>query len=218
MYPRYYFGLLRSALLGKLKRHGKDEPEIEKLYDEMQLLSVATEEGIKTHYFKRSNVLPRVQKTFGFLKSIGFTSLLDVGSGRGAFVFPLLDGFSGISVTAIDLLDERVEFLRDVSLGGEYDFSVEKADLCNYNPKKTFDVVTLLEVLEHIPDVKSAINNAVKLAEKYVIVTVPSKADDNPEHIHLLTKEKLTAYFTECGVKSLSFDGVQGHLFMIARK
>ena len=111
-----------------------------------------------------------------------------------------------------------IDFLRDVALGGGYDFEAEKADLCSYSPSKTFDVVTLLEVLEHIPDVKTAIRNAVKLSNKYIVVTVPSKADDNPEHVHLLTREKLTEYFGDCGVKSLSFDGVQGHLFMIARK
>ena len=55
------------------------------------------------------------------------------------------------------------------------------------------------------------------MAKKYVVVTVPSKEDDNPEHIHLLTKEKLTSYFTSCGVERLSFDGVPGHLFMIAK-
>ncbi len=64
---------------------------------------------------------------------------------------------------------------------------------------------------------EKAIQSAVNIAKKYVDVTVPSKEDDNPEHIHLLTKEKLTKYFTACGVKKLNFDGVPGHLFMIAK-
>ena len=76
---------------------------------------------------------------------------------------------------------------------------------------------TLLEVLEHIPQVEKAIENAVRIAREYVIVSVPSKEDDNEEHIHLLTKERLTAYFNACGIKKLSFDGVPGHLFMIAK-
>lgn len=217
MQNRYYLGLLRSAVLGRLKKQGAVCPT-EELSDESSLLKIADALAIKTHYFKRSNVLPRAQKVIGFLKNVSFTSLLDVGSGRGAFLFPLLDEFYGVSVKSIDILEERVEFLRDVALGGGYDFEVEKADLCSYSPSKTFDVVTLLEVLEHIPDVKTAIRNAVKLSNKYIVVTVPSKADDNPEHVHLLTREKLTEYFGDCGVKSLSFDGVQGHLFMIARK
>lgn len=75
----------------------------------------------------------------------------------------------------------------------------------------------MLEVLEHIPDVEKAIRCAVSLAKKFIVVTVPSKEDDNPEHIHLLTKEVLTKYFNACGVTKLSFDGVSGHLFMIAK-
>ena len=79
-------------------------------------------------------------------------------------------------------------------------------------------MVTLLEVLEHIPAVEQAVLNAVRLAERYIVVSVPSKPDNNPEHIHLLTKEKLTALFGAVGVTKLHFDGVNGHLFMTASK
>ena len=51
---------------------------------------------------------------------------------------------------------------------------------------------------------------------EYVVVTVPSKPNDNPEHIHLLTKEKLTQLFNAAGCTKLHFDGVEGHLFMVA--
>ena len=48
------------------------------------------------------------------------------------------------------------------------------------------------------------------------MVTVPSKPDNNPEHIHLLTKDKLTRIFNEAGCEKLHLDGVEGHLFMVA--
>ena len=76
----------------------------------------------------------------------------------------------------------------------------------------------LLEVLEHIPNVRVAIRNAVRLARRFAVVSVPSKPDNNPEHIHLLTKPILTAYFEEAGCKALRFDAVSGHLILIARK
>lgn len=57
---------------------------------------------------------------------------------------------------------------------------------------------------------------AVHMAKRYVVVTVPSKPDDNPEHIHLLTKEKLTRMFYDAGWTRLHFDGVEGHLFLVA--
>jgi hypothetical protein len=75
----------------------------------------------------------------------------------------------------------------------------------------------MLEVLEHIPNVFDAIKNACRIAKDFIVVTVPSKEDDNPEHIHLLTKEKLTKMFNDCGVTNLKFGGVNGHLFLVAR-
>ena len=83
-------------------------------------------------------------------------------------------------------------------------------------PEKSVDVVTMLEVLEHIPDVERAVRNAVAAARKYVVVTVPSKPDNNPEHIHLLTKGRLEELFRGAGCGRLHFDGVPGHLFVAA--
>ena len=56
------------------------------------------------------------------------------------------------------------------------------------------------------------------MARRYVVVTVPSKPDSNPEHIHLLTKDLLTEMFAAAGCERLHFDGVEGHLFMVAAK
>ena len=56
----------------------------------------------------------------------------------------------------------------------------------------------------------------MKMARNYVVVSVPSKEDDNPEHIHLLTKDILTKLFADAGCTKLHFGGVNGHLIMMA--
>ena len=95
--------------------------------------------------------------------------------------------------------------------------NVLQQDICTWDmPENSFDVVTMLEVLEHIEDVQTAVNAAVRLAKRYVILSVPSKPDDNPEHIHLLTKDILTELFHKAGCSKLHFSGVNGHLIMIA--
>ncbi|MBQ5771590.1 MAG: class I SAM-dependent methyltransferase, partial [Clostridia bacterium] len=162
--------------------------------------------------------LPRVQKAIGFLKGVWPESLLDVGSGRGVFLFPFLEAFPFTPVTSADILDYRVEFLEDIALGGVQNLTAVQESICTFDaPDKSFDVVTMLEVLEHIPEVEKAVFNAVRLAKRYVVVSVPSKEDNNPEHIHLLTKDILTDLFTRAGAKNMHFDGVNGHLFMTAR-
>ena len=222
---KYATAAVRGAILRSGDERGFDRELIEKDLDELSLdecnglLEIGSGMGLKLYHFKRSDrMLPRVNKVIGFLKSIYFDNILDVGSGRGVFLLPFLDEFPYANVTSVDILDKRIELLSDIRRGGVLNLNVKKASICDKPfDDKSFDVVTMLEVLEHIPDVKAAIRSAVKIAKKYVVVTVPSKEDDNPEHIHLLTKEKLTAYFTEAGACKLSFDGVPGHLFMIAR-
>lgn len=183
------------------------------------LLARAREAGLKLHYFKRFEELPRVRMTMGFLRGVQPESLLDVGSGRGVFLFPFLREFPWVPVTSLDLLDRRVDMLRAIRDGGMDNLHPLRQDICAWDaPDASFDVVTLLEVLEHIPDVQAAVKNAVRLARRFVAVTVPSKPDDNPEHIHLLTKDVLTGLFQSAGCGSLRFDGVPGHLFLIARK
>ncbi len=229
MDERYYNNFAVATVRGHLKRTGNTTLLCDDLMNRdialltaeetESILSVAENIGIKLYRFKRSDrTLPRVHKVLGFLKGISFENLLDVGSGRGVFLLPFMEEFPYINVTSVDILDKRIEMLSDLSCGGIDNLTVKKASICDCPfPEKSFDVVTLLEVLEHIPDVESAIRSAVSIAKNYIIVTVPSKEDSNPEHIHLLTKEKLTEYFTACGVSKLSFDGVPGHLFMIAR-
>ena len=182
------------------------------------LESAGRKAELKLYRFKNMGDLPRVQMAMGFLKSVWPESLLDVGSGRGVFLFPFLTEFPFVPVTSADILPHRVEFLKDIALGGIQTLTAVQENICTWNaPDKSFDVVTMLEVLEHIPEVEQAVFNAVRLARRYVVVSVPSKPDNNPEHIHLLTKDKLTDLFTRAGAKNLHFDGVNGHLFMTAR-
>ena len=229
MLDRYYIKYAVAYIIGYLKKNNKTNllPNnlLEKpldLFDSEDFLSVLNlgeKLNVKLYHFKKTDrLLPRVNKTLGFLKSLYFESLLDVGSGRGVFLLPFLEEFSYIKVTSLDILDKRYEMLNNIALGGVENLTVYKKDICaGAILPKSVDVVTMLEVLEHIPNVKKAIENAVKIAKQYVVITVPSKEDDNPEHIHLLTKNILTQYFNDAGVKKLSFDGVNGHLFMVAK-
>ena len=199
----YYERLSAAYLRGRAGRIGQSSTE---------------EEEPKLYPFKRGHrELPRVRKVLGFLHAVQPESLLDVGSGRGVFLFPFLEEFPETETVSIDVLPRRVEFLQDVNRGGITRLRAVQADLCGQPfPDGSFDVVTALEVLEHIPDVESAVRAAVRMARRYVVVTVPSKPDDNPEHIHLLTKERLAELFEAAGCRRLHFDGVPGHLFVAA--
>ena len=188
-----------------------------------RLVALGKAAELKMHYFKEKDQLPRVQLVMGFLRGMvasgQITSVLDVGSGRGAFLFPLLTTFPELDISSIDILPHRVDLLHSMELGGLDNLHAMERNLCEWDaPSGSFDAVTLLEVLEHIPDVEKAVANAVRIAGKYLVVTVPSKADDNPEHIHLFTKDMLSDMFLKAGCSKVKFDSVLNHLFMVAIK
>ena len=60
----------------------------------------------KEYYFKAKEDLSRVQVVLSFLHGIVLAgqcnSLLDIGSGRGVFLFPLLREFPNLEVTSLD--------------------------------------------------------------------------------------------------------------------
>ena len=205
-------GLTLPVRLGK--------PSLDELTDaqEAELWNTGKEWALKLYRFKRGHEeLPRVKQVLGFLKGVYPESLLDVGSGRGVFLFPFLNAFPQAKVTSIDILDRRVQFLEDIRQGGISNLTPMLADICTQPmPDKSADIVTMLEVLEHIPDVQAAVTAAVRIARRYVVVTVPSKPDDNPEHIHLLTKPVLMELFKNAGCGRLHFSGVPGHLILVA--
>ncbi|MBR6978491.1 MAG: class I SAM-dependent methyltransferase [Prevotella sp.] len=206
MQQQYFTPLLEAYVRGYEKRHADagDAPER------------------KDHYFKVKEDLPRVRVVLGFLQGIipagQCQSLLDVGSGRGVFLFPLLREFPSLEVTSIDILPHRVELLLCLHDGGIDNLHPTLGDICSFDaPDKSFDVVTMLEVMEHIPDTEAVVRNAVRLARNYIVVSVPSKPDDNPEHIHLFSNEDLKSLFMEHGCKKVKFMSVTNHRVMVAQ-
>lgn len=175
----------------------------------------------KDYYFKVKEDLPRVQAVLSFLQGIipaaQCESLLDIGSGRGVFLFPLLREFPNLEVTSLDILPHRVDLLQCIHDGGIINLHPIQADICTWDaPDKSFDVVTMLEVLEHIPDPEAAVRNAVRLARNYILVSVPSKPDENPEHIHLFSNEDLQELFLCNGCSKIKFMSVTNHRVIVA--
>ena len=220
---RYDLPLAAAYIRGALA--GTDHPLITQPLDALDregfeaLVTLARERGIDLHHFKRFDELPRVRAVLGFLRGIRPEELLDVGTGRGVFLFPFIRAFPGTPITSVELSGRRADMLETVSRGGFDTLTVVRADICGWDaPDASYDTVTMLEVLEHIPDVRSAVRNACRIARRYVAVTVPNKPDDNPEHIHLLTKPVLTGLFEDAGCADLKFGAVPGHLILFAKK
>ena len=81
---------------------------------------------------------------------------------------------------------------------------------------KSVDAVTLLEVLEHVEHPAAVAREALRVARRVAIVTVPAKEDDNPEHLRVYDGDALTALLRDAGARRVTIDHVRGHLVAVA--
>lgn len=173
--------------------------------------------GLPLHYFKRAPLLPRIQWALGVLHSLHPAELLDIGSGRGKFLWPLLDAFPALPVTAVDADPRRVRDLEAVQLGGIDRLTVRQANAVQLPfTACAFDVVTLLEVLEHIPTPAPALAEAVRVARRAVLLSAPSRPDDNPEHLHLFSEADLRSLLLAAGATQVKVQQAPGHWLVLA--
>lgn len=224
---RYYLKFAAAFVLGQDGAGGGNnfsEKGLEGLSEEelARIVHQGREAGLKIHKFKQSMDLPRVQKVLGILEGFQPQTLLDIGTGRGVFLWPLLDRFPSLKVTCLDILPHRIRDLEAVRRGGIEQISPLLRDIRDFertpDAPAEFDFVTALEVLEHIPEVDRAVRSLVRFAKRGILVSVPSKEDENPEHIHLLTRERLSQLFESAGVRTLRFHHVLNHLILLALK
>ncbi len=182
------------------------------------LLARGREEGLSLHKFKRSATLPRVAKVLGILRGLLPQQLLDVGSGRGVFLWPLLHELPWLPVTALDTDPLRVRDLAAVHDGGVARLTAVHGDACALPlPDAASDVVTALEVLEHLPEPQRAAAELLRVARRFVVVSVPSGPDDNPQHIQLFSPSRLRGIFLEAGARRVQIEHVPGHMIAVVR-
>jgi len=94
-------------------------------------------------------------------------SILDVGCGDGL----LLNTLTSVpEKTGLDLSERSIRFAKAFSTDSEFHF-LRVAD-CT----QSADIVTLIEVIEHIPDdeLPNFLDQAAKRANKYIIISVPT--------------------------------------------
>lgn len=227
---REYFQPLASAFVrGKLQQSYERktcpalfEKALEELSEDEQLALVALGHTyeLPLHRFKKKmpTALPRVYQVLGILKGIQPESVLDIGSGRGAFLWPLVHTFPALSVTCVDVLDFRIADIMAAHEGGMKQVLAQQASVLALPfADRTFDVVTMLEVLEHIPETAQALAEVCRVARCFLLLSVPSKEDDNPEHIHVFKQATLRQLLQDQGVTHVSFSYVRDHMIVLAR-
>ncbi len=206
---RYYLSLAAAFVRGRILEAPR--------FSDAELLNWGYTQGLRLHKFKRTSELPRVRRVQGLLRGLLQPNgdLLDIGSGRGVFLWPLLDAWPDLRVTAVDRDERRVRDLQAVTEGGIVRLTALQADAESLTlPTKSKDIVTMLEVLEHLDRPEAALKCAMTIARQAVILSVPSREDNNPEHIHLFNEVRLRAMLT--GARRVTVEYVLNHIIVLA--
>ena len=176
------------------------------------LIERADKRKMDYHNFKNSK-LPRVEKIIGLLKGIRPPNILDVGFGRGKFLYPFLEEFGNYPITSIELCKSAINEATLLETSYNKLKIVETDFLNNDFHDKTFHTLTALEVMEHIEDTVKFLDECVRLSYEWIILSVPSKEDDNPGHIHLFTEEKVNKLFEKYNLKP-KYEYVLNHMII----
>lgn len=210
---RYFIALAACAVRGS-------RPDAPADLDDAAVCQWGAQAGLRLHRFKRKQPLPRVERVLGTLAQLRPTNLLDIGSGRGTFLWPLLDRFGDLTVTVVESDDLRARQLAEVASGGLVRLEVMHADAASLRElpglERQWEVVTVLEVLEHVEDPAPVAAAAVASATRAVIASVPSTPDDNPGHVRLFSQDSLRSLLIDAGASRVSITQVPNHLIAVA--
>ena len=176
--------------------------------------------GLRLHKFKaQTTPLARVRRVLGLLRGLAPATLLDAGSGRGTFLWPLLadPALAGVAVTSIDRDARRARDLGAVARGGVSRLAATRADVTRLPfSDRAFDATTALEILEHLPQPERAAREMLRVSRRHLVVSVPSHEDDNPEHIHRFDALTLTSMFTAAGARRVNCEHVLNPIVAVA--
>src|SRR5262249_46778786 len=134
---RYYTDLAAAYVRGRLPAAPALPPA--------ELVRFGLRAGLRLRRFRPAAGLPRVRKVLVTLRALEPADLLDVGSGRGVGLWPLLDALPETPVLAIDTDARRVGALQAVAAGGVLRLRAARMDVTRLAlPDGAVDGVTCL--------------------------------------------------------------------------
>ena len=161
---------------------------------------------LRQWYVKREII-----KYFSVRESLRF---YDAGAGFGQYSYFILKKFKKAKVHAVDLktdyMDSFAHYAQDI---GWEDFTAKQADLAEYVPSKSFDLIIAIDILEHIENDEQVLQNFRKVLEKggRLIISSPSNFDESAkftaEHVRPgYSKEEISSKLERAGFNIKSFE------------
>jgi 2-polyprenyl-3-methyl-5-hydroxy-6-metoxy-1,4-benzoquinol methylase len=122
-------------------------------------------------------VQQQARSVLRFLRGRSFSSLLDVGCRQGHYSIRIARLYSDVKVRGIDVDGESVSVGESVRKAlGLKNLSFEKEDVSSLHAEESYDVVLLLQVMEHLVDDLTALRNVHRVLRDtgILVITVPN--------------------------------------------
>jgi SAM-dependent methyltransferase len=147
--------------------------------------------------------------------------ILDIGCATGLFLKTISDfGWQATGIEPSDYASEyaRKTFNLDVKTGVLEDFCI---------PTDEFDVVTMWDVLEHVPDPRMTLTEVARVLKPggLLALSLPNPTCpeaqifgdswigwDRPRHLYLFTPKVLQRYLSDAGFGTMSLESLGGRL------
>jgi 2-polyprenyl-3-methyl-5-hydroxy-6-metoxy-1,4-benzoquinol methylase len=155
------------------------------------------------------------EKIFSYINKLSITNLLDVGCGEGFVMKELIKQNKKISIFGLDRNYHSLSWGRNHIIHNE-PVLCSNAMLLPLEDN-TQQMVICLEVLEHLDDPKSCLNELIRVASQYILISVLnepffrianflrgknlSRLGNDIEHVNLFTAKKLNALIPTNRVK-----------------
>jgi ubiquinone/menaquinone biosynthesis C-methylase UbiE len=158
-------------------------------------------DSIQAKYTYRNPLLRYANRRFletilEMLSLVSFNSLLDVGSGEGV-VLGLINESHDVRLLGMDLDPKRIQVAQQLTPSES--FFVGDAQVLPFEDN-SFDIIIMLEVLEHVGNPRLALSEAHRVTRNYLLASVPHEPwwrlgnlvrlkylrsfGNTPEHIH----------------------------------
>jgi SAM-dependent methyltransferase len=99
-------------------------------------------------------------------------SILDVGCGEGVLTEQWADKLGGGRIVGIDLDDPKLHAEWERRRRPNLEYKVEDATHLSFSDNE-FDLASAIEVLEHVPDPERTVAEMARVAQRWLLVSVP---------------------------------------------
>ncbi len=183
-----------------------------------ELILIGLRKEMRLDVLKRRIDSPEVTKVMGFLRGIQPDNLLDICAPDGSFIWRIMDEFRFLPATLMDISDAYTEMAKFMHKGGFANIKGQSAEILDMScfSNEQFDVVTALDVLQHVSEGEKAIFEICRVAKRFIICVVPLTKD--AQHKSHYSEQMMRNAFKKRDIHQFRVEAVRNSLVIVARK